>query len=56
MCLACVSFTNQLIVIVSGRGGASIYGKNFEDEIHPDLRHTGAGILSMANSGQYTGS
>ena len=24
-----------------GRGGASIYGKEFEDEIHPDLKHTG---------------
>ena len=38
----------------TGRGGASIYGKNFDDEIHPDLRHTGAGILSMANSGPNT--
>lgn len=35
----------------TGRGGASIYGKEFGDEIHPDLKHTGAGILSMANSG-----
>merc|ERR1711953_553073 len=35
----------------TGRGGASIYGKNFDDEIHPELTHTGAGILSMANSG-----
>jgi peptidyl-prolyl cis-trans isomerase-like 1 len=38
----------------TGRGGASIYGKSFEDEIHPELRHTGAGILSMANSGPHT--
>merc|ERR1712226_742211 len=38
----------------TGRGGASIYGKNFDDEIHPELRHTGAGILSMANSGPNT--
>ncbi|CAG0881891.1 unnamed protein product [Darwinula stevensoni] len=38
----------------TGRGGASIYGRNFEDEVHPDLRHTGAGILSMANSGPNT--
>ncbi|XP_013417367.1 peptidyl-prolyl cis-trans isomerase-like 1 [Lingula anatina] len=38
----------------TGRGGASIYGQEFEDEIHPDLKHTGAGILSMANSGPNT--
>jgi len=38
----------------TGRGGASIYGKHFDDEIHPDLKHTGAGILSMANSGPDT--
>ncbi|CAE7605420.1 CYP18-2 [Symbiodinium sp. CCMP2592] len=35
----------------TGRGGESIYGTTFEDEIHPGLKHTGAGILSMANSG-----
>ncbi|KFM74887.1 Peptidyl-prolyl cis-trans isomerase-like 1, partial [Stegodyphus mimosarum] len=38
----------------TGRGGSSIYGKNFEDEIHSDLKHSGAGILSMANSGPNT--
>ncbi|XP_060556784.1 peptidyl-prolyl cis-trans isomerase-like 1 isoform X1 [Ruditapes philippinarum] len=38
----------------TGRGGASIYGKEFDDEIHGDLKHTGAGILSMANSGPGT--
>lgn len=38
----------------TGRGGSSIYGEKFEDEIHPDLKHTGAGILSMANSGPNT--
>jgi len=38
----------------TGRGGASIYGKSFEDEISDDLKHTGAGILSMANSGPDT--
>ncbi|NWV62182.1 PPIL1 protein, partial [Malurus elegans] len=38
----------------SGRGGASIYGKQFEDELHPDLKFTGAGILAMANAGPDT--
>jgi len=38
----------------TGRGGASIYGKCFEDEISRELKHTGAGILSMANSGPDT--
>merc|ERR1712150_355188 len=35
----------------TGKGGSSIYGPMFEDEIHPELKHTGAGVLSMANSG-----
>lgn len=38
----------------TGRGGTSIYGEKFEDEISPSLKHTGAGILSMANSGPNT--
>eukprot|EP00605_Chrysophyceae_sp_TOSAG23-4_P000942 GSChrysophyteH1.ASY1.ANO1.1042.1 assembled CDS len=38
----------------TGRGGESIYGGKFEDEISPKLKHTGAGILSMANSGPNT--
>ena len=38
----------------TGRGGSSIHGGKFEDEIHPSLKHTGAGILSMANSGPNT--
>jgi peptidyl-prolyl cis-trans isomerase-like 1 len=38
----------------TGRGGASIYGEKFEDEITSKLKHTGAGILSMANSGPST--
>ncbi len=38
----------------TGRGGSSIYGDKFEDEIHVSLKHTGAGVLSMANSGPNT--
>jgi len=38
----------------TGRGGRSIYGEKFEDELSSNLKHTGAGILSMANSGPNT--
>jgi cyclophilin family peptidyl-prolyl cis-trans isomerase len=38
----------------TGRGGTSIYGDKFADEIHPELRFVGAGILAMANSGPNT--
>jgi peptidyl-prolyl cis-trans isomerase-like 1 len=38
----------------TGRGGTSIYGDKFADEIDPSLKHTGAGILSMANAGPDT--
>lgn len=38
----------------TGRGGTSIYGEKFADEISPQLRFTGAGILAMANSGPNT--
>ncbi|KAI9688243.1 MAG: heme binding [Bathelium mastoideum] len=34
--------------------GSSIYDKKIEDEINPSLKHTGAGILSMSNSGPNT--
>ncbi len=31
----------------TGRGGSSIYGDKFEDELTKELKHTGAGVLSM---------
>ena len=38
----------------TGRGGESIYGGPFGDECTPALKHTGAGVLSMANAGPNT--
>lgn len=38
----------------TGRGGKSIYGDKFEDEIVSSLKHEGKGTLSMANAGPGT--
>lgn len=38
----------------TGRGGSSIWGRKFEDEFVPSLRHDSKGTLSMANSGPGT--
>jgi len=35
----------------TGRGGASIWGKAFEDEVSPKVKFDSPGILAMANSG-----
>lgn len=38
----------------TGKGGESIYGRHFNDEIVDILKHSGRGILSMANKGPNT--
>lgn len=35
----------------TGRGGESVYGGKFEDEITRNLKFTGAGVVAMANPG-----
>ncbi|OTA60390.1 peptidyl-prolyl cis-trans isomerase cyp8 [Hypoxylon sp. EC38] len=40
----------------TGRGGTSIWGKNFQDEFDGPLTHDARGILSMANKGKNTNS
>ncbi|KAI9809163.1 MAG: cytochrome P450 monooxygenase 4 [Sarcosagium campestre] len=37
-----------------GKGGESIWGGTFEDEVRPALRHNARGIVSMANRGAGT--
>jgi cyclophilin family peptidyl-prolyl cis-trans isomerase len=37
-----------------GKGGTSIYGKYFDDEIHESLKHDARGVISMANRGPNT--
>uniref|UniRef100_A0A6A7FTH1 Peptidyl-prolyl cis-trans isomerase n=2 Tax=Hirondellea gigas TaxID=1518452 RepID=A0A6A7FTH1_9CRUS len=38
----------------TGKGGTSIWGKKFEDEVRDDLKHSSRGMLSMASSGPDT--
>jgi len=38
----------------TGKGGESIWGKDFPDEFVKTLKHDGIGVLSMANSGKNT--
>ncbi|KAI7816767.1 cyclophilin-like domain-containing protein [Gamsiella multidivaricata] len=38
----------------TGKGGTSIWGRKFADELRGGLKHTGRGIVSMANSGPDT--
>ncbi|KAK9670260.1 hypothetical protein RND81_13G189800 [Saponaria officinalis] len=38
----------------TGKGGESIWGKPFKDEVNSKLLHTGRGVVSMANSGPHT--
>ncbi|KAI9819374.1 MAG: Peptidyl-prolyl cis-trans isomerase cyp8 [Phylliscum demangeonii] len=40
----------------TGKGGASIWGKNFADEFDGPLTHDARGLLSMANKGKNTNS
>lgn len=40
----------------TGRGGTSIWGKNFEDELQGPLTHDARGVVSMANKGKNTNS
>ena len=39
---------------LEGKGGESIYGGHFNDEIKDGLKHKTRGVLSMANSGPNT--
>ena len=40
----------------TGKGGSSIWGKNFQDEFDGPLTHDSRGVVSMANKGKNTNS
>ena len=40
----------------TGKGGQSVWGKNFNDELQGPLKHDRRGVLSMANKGKNTNS
>lgn len=40
----------------TGKGGQSIWGKNFEDEFDGPMTHDARGVISMANKGKNTNS
>lgn len=51
-----ISNTQQkyYFLLGNGTGGESIWGGEFEDEFHPNLRHDRPYTLSMANAGPNT--
>lgn len=45
-----ISLNVELKSLFTGRGGASIYGKEFGDEITNELKHTGNKLKQMYNT------
>lgn len=35
----------------TGKGGQSIWGRKFDDELREELKHSCRGVVSMANNG-----
>ena len=50
----CTMFTDIHFCPGNGTGGESIWGGEFEDEFHPNLKHDRPYTLSMANAGPNT--